>query len=38
MQERILDVILEPNYPTVTTSDGNRLWKSTIRSRQAGSE
>jgi C-terminal processing protease CtpA/Prc len=38
MQERILDVILEPNYPTFTTSDGNRLWKSTIRSRQVGSE
>ncbi len=38
LQNVILDVYLEPNYPTVTTSDGNRLWKSTIRSRQADSE
>ena len=38
MQETLLDVSLEPNYPTVTTSDGNRLWKSTIRSRQDDSE
>ena len=37
MHECILNVILEPNYPTVTTSEGNRLWKSTIRSRQADS-
>ena len=33
----VVDVLLEPKYPTVTTSDGNRLWKSTIRSRQADS-
>ena len=38
LQNLVLDVSLEPNYPTVTTSDGNRLWKSTIRSRQADSE
>ena len=38
MHDILLNVSLEPNYPTVTTSDGNRLWKSTIRSRQPGSE
>ena len=37
MYECLLNVALEPNYPTVTTSEGNRLWKSTIRSRQADS-
>ena len=37
MHECVLNVILEPNYPSVTTSDGNRLWKSTIRSLQADS-
>ena len=37
MHECVLKVILEPNYPSVTTSDGNRLWKSTIRSLQADS-
>ena len=33
----VIDVLLEPKYPSVTTSDGNRLWKSTIRSRQVDS-
>ena len=37
MHECVLNVVLEPNYPSVTTSDGNRLWKSTIRSLQADS-
>ncbi|MGB0174467.1 MAG: hypothetical protein ACPF9S_05485, partial [Candidatus Poseidoniaceae archaeon] len=37
MHDAVLDVALEPNYPTVTTSNGNRLWKSTIRSRQVDS-
>ncbi len=37
MHDSLLNVSLEPNYPTITTSDGNRLWKSTIRSRQADS-
>ena len=37
MHDIVLNVSLEPNYPTVTTSDGNRLWKSTIRSRQTDS-
>tara|TARA_B100000575_G_scaffold7489_1_gene5571 strand:+ start:1045 stop:2886 length:1842 start_codon:yes stop_codon:yes gene_type:complete len=38
MNSLLLDVVPEPNYPTVSTSEGNRLWKSTIRSRQVGSE
>lgn len=38
MHDTVVDVALEPNYPSVTTSDGNRLWKATIRSRQADSE
>ena len=37
MHEGLLNVSLEPNYPTVSTSDGNRLWKITIQSRQADS-
>ena len=37
MHEGLLNVSLEPNYPTVSTSDGNRLWKTTIQSRQADS-
>jgi len=34
LQNGVFDVSLEPNYPTVTISEGNRLWKATIRSLQ----
>ncbi len=37
MHDALLNVALEPNYPTLTASEGNRMWKTTIRSRQADS-